>query len=94
MPNKIFSLLAAHPLVFQAKSLGHRKWWPESEQDFGQRSGKFYHGGFFIPPKGHRMAVNPFSGWSVVVLLDDLEDREKVSYRFQGSSQSVSERVP
>jgi hypothetical protein len=47
----------------------------------GQRGHFFCKGDVFVPPFKDRARVRRFSAWSVIVLLEDSEEKQKVRVR-------------
>ena len=62
---------------FQRVCLKDSRWLPEISFDFGCKSGRLIED-VYIPPYSVRGGKTKFDSWSVIVLVDDKEEKEQV----------------
>ena len=66
-----------HFVHFQRVCLKDSRWLPEISFDFGCKSGRLIED-VYIPPYSVRGGKTKFDSWSVIVLVDDKEEKEQV----------------
>ena len=74
----------------QQLCLKDSRWLPEKSFDFGCNSGRLIED-VYIPPYSVRGGKTKFDSWSVIVLVDDKEEKEQVRNKLV---QIAETRVP
>ena len=77
-----------HLIVGNARCLNEETWLPEVSFDFGCRSGRLMED-VYIPPIMKRGGKTRFDSWSVIVLLDDKEEKDKILRILQSGKANI-----